>query len=117
MEENAMKGKAHLRQLDGLRGPLSAGVIAINMGLYNAGANFPVGVFFVLSGLTSFLAYADESWDDASRAQFFHRRMHRLLPMLLVSLSFQLCACALWLIWPGVQTPGCTLAGLSLIHI
>ena len=27
--------KLHLKQLDGLRGPLCLGVIAINMGLYN----------------------------------------------------------------------------------
>lgn len=92
----------HLAQLDGLRYPLCAGVVAINMGLYNAGANTPVGVFLVLSGLTSFLAYGTERWDDASRAQFFLRRLWRLLPMLLVSMVFQLCSYGLWVFCPGV---------------
>ena len=44
-------GLLRLKQLDGLRYPLSAGVIAINMQLYNAGANTPVAVFLVLSGV------------------------------------------------------------------
>ena len=74
----------HLKQLDGLRGPLALGVVAITMDLYNAGANTPVGFFLVLSGLTSFLAYGANEWDDASRAQFFVRRLVRLLPMLIV---------------------------------
>ena len=98
-------GLLRLKQLDGLRYPLSAGVIAINMQLYNAGANTPVAVFLVLSGVTSFLAYGARAndWDDASRAQFFQRRLVRLLPMLLVSTSIQLCANALWLFRNGVQ--------------
>ena len=94
--------KIHLSQLDGMRGPLCIGVIAINMGLYNAGANFPVGVFLVLSGLASFLAYCDNKWDDASTARFFLQRLARLLPMLLISTFFQLCMTTLWLIRRGV---------------
>jgi len=92
-----------LKQLDGLRGPLCIGVIAINMGLYNAGANLPVGVFLVLSGLTSFVAYGECTWDDVSRAKFFRRRLVRLLPMLLVSTVFQCVVTLPWLVRPGVQ--------------
>lgn len=97
--------KAHLQQLDGLRGPLAMGVIAINMGLYNAGANTPVGTFLVLSGLTSFLAYCGKEWDDVSRAQFFQRRLVRLMPMVLVTTALQLSVAALWLLRPGVTIP------------
>tara|TARA_B110001452_G_scaffold220860_1_gene193214 strand:+ start:774 stop:2294 length:1521 start_codon:yes stop_codon:yes gene_type:complete len=115
-----------LKALDGLRGPLCIGVVAINMGLYNAGANLPVGVFLVLSGLTAFVAYHDCSWDDAAaRAQFFRRRLVRLLPMLLVSTVLQLIATLPWLLRPGLQIPertsggyftaGTTLAALILI--
>ena len=102
---------ARLTQLDGLRGPLSLGVVAINMGLYNAGANTPVGFFFVFSGLTSYLAYHGEAWDDstlsvgnfdASRGHFFQKRLVRLLPMLLISAVCQQCACVLWLFRRGV---------------
>ena len=104
--------KLHLKQLDGLRGPLCVGVIAINMGLYNAGANIPVGVFLVLSGLTSFLAYSTKRWDDASCAQFFKRRLGRLLPMLLIATTFQLCASIPWLLRPGVVVPGASSGGI-----
>jgi len=104
--------RLHIKQLDGLRGPLSAGVIAINLELYNAGANFPVGVFLVLSGLTSFLAYGAKEWDDAARAQFFLRRLVRLLPMLLVSIACQLCAGALWLVRRGVVVKDTTSGGV-----
>ena len=100
-----------LKQIDGLRGPLSFGVIAINMGLYNAGANTPVGVFLVLSGLTSYLAYGADVFDDAARAQFFLRRLVRLLPMLLIATAFQQCAGVLWLIRRGVVIPNVTSGG------
>ena len=105
----------HLKQLDGLRGPLAYGVIAITMGLYNAGANTPVGVFLVLSGMVSYLAYGDvmdEPWDDESRAQFFLRRLVRLLPMLLISAVFQECALGLWLYRHGTQIPELTSGGI-----
>ena len=103
----AIRPMPQFEQLDGLRGPLSLGVIAINMGLYNAGANTPVGFFLILSGLFSFIAYggAGNDWSDQSRARFFMRRLHRLLPMLLVSTVFQLCTSALYLIRPGVANP------------
>ena len=101
----------HLEQLNGLRGPLCIGVIAINMGLYNAGANLPVGMFLVLSGLTAFVAYRDCSWDDASRAQFFRRRLLRLLPMLLISSVLQLLSTLPWLLRPGLQVPERTSGG------
>ena len=100
-----------LKQLDGLRGPLAFGVIAINMNLYNAGANTPVGTFLVLSGLTSYLAYGSTEWDDAARAQFFVRRLVRLLPMLLVGIVFQQCAGVLWLLRRGVVIPEVTSGG------
>jgi peptidoglycan/LPS O-acetylase OafA/YrhL len=104
--------KFHIEHLDGLRGPLCICVIAINMGLYNAGANTPVGWFLVLSGITSFLAYGAKRWnDDSSRAQFFLRRLVRLLPMILVSTSFQLCASFPWLVKRGVVIPGATSGG------
>ena len=102
MAAPASEPKLHLKQLDGLRGPLCIGVIAINMGLYNAGANTPVGLFLVLSGLTSFIAYSGIEWDDASRGQFFLRRLMRLLPMLLISTALQLAAASLWLFRRGV---------------
>ena len=100
-----------MKQIDGLRGPLAFGVIAINCGLYNAGANTPVGTFLVLSGLTSFLAYGSEEWDDAAKAQFFRQRLVRLLPMLLISTIFQQCASVLWLIRRGVIIPELTSGG------
>ena len=86
---------SRLAQLDGLRGPLCLGVVAINMGLYNAGANTPVGFFFVFSGLTSFLAYHGEAWDDstlsvgnfdASRGHFFQKRLVPRIPQQILSL-------------------------------
>lgn len=107
------KSSARLTQLDGLRGPLCIGVIAINMDLYNAGANTPVGLFLVLSGLTSFLAYNAKDWDDEARAQFFVQRLVRLLPMLLVSTSFQLLTSALWLFRRGVSKPSSECKSLS----
>ena len=58
-----------LKQLDGLRGLLCMGVIAINMGLYNAGANTPVGVFLVLSGFVAFLRTALENGTTTSRGR------------------------------------------------
>lgn len=107
--ENTMP---RLAQLDGLRGPLSMGVIAINAGLYNAGANTPVGTFLVLSGATSFLAYSPKEWNNAStRAQFFQRRLLRLLPMLLVSTVFRLIALSFWVVSPGVMEVGATSGG------
>ena len=107
-----MTSKLRLEQLDGLRGPLCVLVIAINMELYNAGANTPVGFFLVLSGLTSFLAYHEKTWDNTSRAKFFERRLLRLLPMLLVSTSLQLCACVPWALRPGVVIPGASSGGV-----
>ena len=93
----AAAGKRHLAQLDGLRGPLCIGVIAINMNLYDVGANLPVGVFLIASGITAYLAYGDRKWDDASHFEFFKKRLVRLLPMVLVSSCFQVCASAVWL--------------------
>ena len=70
-----------------------------------------VGFFFVFSGLTSYLAYHGEAWDDstlsvgnfdASRGHFFKKRLVRLLPMLLISAVCQQCACVLWLFRRGV---------------
>ena len=106
-----MERKLHCKHLDGLRGLLAVGVIAINMGLYNAGANTPVGMFLVLSGMVSYVAYGAESWDDASLAQLFLRRLVRLLPMLLISVAFQECALVLWLIRRGVAIPLVTSGG------
>ena len=99
------KSGQRFAQLDGLRGLLCVGVIAINMDLYNAGANTPVGVFLVLSGFTAFIAYNDREWDDRSRTDFFLCRLVRLLPMMVVSTSCQLCAAALWLFRRGVVIP------------
>ena len=66
----ARASKPHLAQLDGLRGPLCVGVIAINMNLYDLGANLPVGVFLIASSITAFLAYGERAWDDASQAYY-----------------------------------------------
>ena len=108
----AATARLHLKQLNGLRGPLAFGVVAITMNLYNAGANTPVGVFLVLSGCTSFLAYAANEWDDDEAcAQFFLRRLVRLLPMLLIGTGFQQCTGALWLVRRGVAIPNVTSGG------
>lgn len=82
--------KPKLKQLDGMRGLLCIGVIAINCNLYNTGANTLVGFFLIQSGLTAYLAYGDKTWDDEFRLSFFKRRSIRLLPMLIVSSFWQL---------------------------
>ena len=82
--------KPKIKALDGLRGPICVGVIAINMNLYNTGANTLVGFFLVLSGVTSYLAYGDKVWDEVARHTFFKKRIIRLLPMLLISTTWQM---------------------------
>ena len=86
--------KIKLKQLDGMRGILCVGVIAINMQLYNTGANTLVGFFLIQSGLTAYLAYGDKTWDEDSKFAFFKKRLIRLLPMLIVSSFWQLFATA-----------------------
>ena len=80
-------GFTHVPALDGLRGAAVAAVLVYHLG-HLTGGYLGVDLFFVLSGflITSLLLAEHAAEDEVALADFWSRRVRRLMPALLVLL-------------------------------